>query len=548
MLNFDSPIAAFEHWEKNTPSKPFLRQHFNNKVLSYSFEESGDEIRRMASALTAFDLPPQSKIALLSKNCAHWIMADIAIMMSGHISIPIYPTLQADSIQQILEHSESKAIIVGKLDNYESQKNGIPDIHKISVELYGINENYTWEGLLMQHKPIQNLLKPDPSNLITIIYTSGTTGSPKGVMHSFANFTYASNTILDILILPKHPKFFSYLPLSHIAERVGIELSGIYRGASITFAESLETFAQNLEATQPQLFFAVPRIWAKFQEKLLENLPQKKLNNLLSIPILNSIIKKKIKKKLGLSEAVLMISGAAPLAVSLMNWYKKIGITILQGYGMTEDCILSHFNLPEDNRIGTVGRSVKGVTAKLSSEGEICILNNCLMKGYYKNPEDTASSFDEEGYLKTGDIGEYDHEGFLTITGRVKDQFKTDKGKYISPAPIELELSKNPNIEQICIVGMGIPQPILLVVLTTESKKTDRQELSENFIKMIKSINPSLEKHEKIEKVIIMKEDWTVENGLITPTLKVKRNQVEKIHMPMYKSWFDSKEKVIFEK
>jgi len=475
-------------------------------------------------------------------------MADIAIMMSGHISIPIYPTLQADSIQQILEHSESKAIIIGKLDNYESQKDGIPDIHKISVELYGINENYTWEGLLMQHKPIQNVLKPDPSNLITIIYTSGTTGNPKGVMHSVANFTYASNTILDILILPEHPKFFSYLPLSHIAERVGIEMSGIFRGASITFAESLETFANNLEATQPQLFFAVPRIWAKFQEKLLENLPQKKLNNLLSIPIIKGIIKKKIKKKLGLSEAVLMISGAAPLAVSLMDWYKKIGVTILQGYGMTEDCILSHFNLPEENRIGTVGRAVKGVTAKLSSEGEICILNNCLMKGYYKNPEDTTSSFDEEGYLKTGDIGEYDHDGFLTITGRIKDQFKTDKGKYISPAPIELELSKNPNIEQICIVGMGIPQPILLVVPTSEAKNLDRQELSKNLINMIKSINPSLEKHEKIEKVIIMKEDWAVENGLITPTLKVKRNQVEKIHMPMYKSWFDSKEKVIFEK
>ena len=547
MLNFDSPIAAFAHWEKNTPSKPFLRQHINNKVHSYSFEESGDEIRRMASALTAFDLPPQSKIALLSKNCAHWIMADIAIMMSGHISIPIYPTLQADSIQQILEHSESKAIIIGKLDNYESQKDGIPDIHKISVELYGINENYTWEGLLMQHKPIQNVSKPDPSNLITIIYTSGTTGNPKGVMHSVANFTYASNTILDILILPEHPKLFSYLPLSHIAERVGIEMSGIFRGASITFAESLETFANNLEATQPQLFFAVPRIWAKFQEKLLENLPQKKLNNLLSIPIIRGIIKKKIKKKLGLSEAVLMISGAAPLAVSLMDWYKKIGITILQGYGMTEDCILSHFNLPEENRIGTVGTAVKGVTAKLSSEGEICILNNCLMKGYYKNPEDTASAFDEEGYLKTGDIGEYDHEGFLTITGRVKDQFKTDKGKYISPAPIELELSKNPNIEQICIVGMGIPQPILLVVPTAEAKNKNRQELSENLINMIKTINPSLEKHEKIEKAIIMSEEWTVANGLMTPTLKVKRNQVEKIHMPMYKTWFDSKEKVIFE-
>ena len=366
-------------------------------------------------------------------------------------------------------------------------------------------------------------------------------------MHTVGNFSQVSNSILDILILPGHPKFFSYLPLSHIAERIGIEIGGIYRGASITFAESLETFAQNLEATQPQLFFAVPRIWAKFKEKILENLPQKKLNTLLSIPIINGIIKKKIKKKLGLSEAILMISGAAPLAVSIMKWYEKIGITILQGYGMTEDCILSHFNLPKENKIGTVGRAVNGVTAKLTPEGEICILNNCLMKGYYKNSEDTAKVFDEDGYLKTGDIGEYDHEGFLTITGRVKDQFKTDKGKYISPAPIELELSKNPNIEQICIVGMGIPQPILLVVPSIEGKKKSKKELGENLVHAIERINPTLEKHEKIEKAIIMSEEWTVENGLLTPTLKVKRNQVEKIHMPMYKTWFDSKEKVIFE-
>lgn len=547
MLKFTSPLAAFEHWEKNTPTKPFLRQHINNKVLTYSFEKSGEEIRRMASALIALDLPRQSKIALLSKNCAHWVMADIAIMMAGHISVPIYPTLQADSIQHILEHSESKAIIIGKLDNYQSQKDGIPNIHKISIELYGINESHTWEGLLMQHKPIQDITKLDPSNLITIIYTSGTTGNPKGVMHTIGNFSQVSNSVLDILVLPGHPKFFSYLPLSHIAERIGIEIGGIYRGASITFAESLETFAQNLEATQPQLFFAVPRIWAKFQEKILENLPQKKLNTLLSIPIISGIIKKKIKKKLGLSEAILMISGAAPLSISIMKWYKKIGITILQGYGMTEDCILSHFNLPKENRIGTVGRAVNGVTAKLTPEGEICILNNCLMKGYYKNPEDTAKVFDEGGYLKTGDIGEYDHEGFLTITGRVKDQFKTDKGKYISPAPIELELSKNPNIEQICIVGMGIPQPILLVVPSIEGKKKSIKELGENLVHSIESINPTLEKHEKIEKAIIMSEEWTVENGLLTPTLKVKRNQVEKIHMPMYKTWFDSKEKVIFE-
>jgi len=547
MIKFNSPLEAFLHWEKNSPDKLFLRQYVNDKTVTYTFKECGNEIRCIANALNAYNLPPQSKVALLSKNCAHWIMADLAIMMSGNVSIPIYPTFQANSIKYVLDHSESKAIILGKLDDYESQKTAVGDIPIISVALYGLNEGNSWEDLIAKNNPIQNVSEQDHENIITIIYTSGTTGNPKGVMHTIGSFTNASNAFLNNLKLPNHPKFFSYLPLSHIAERVGIEMSSLFRGASITFSESLATFANNLEATQPDLFFAVPRIWAKFQEKILLGMPQKKLTKLLRIPIINSIVRKKIKKKLGLSKAMLIYSGAAPIASSLLKWYKTLDITILQGYGMTEDCILSHSNTPDNNKIGTVGKTTNGAKAKLSPEGEICIMNDCLMKGYYKDPEETAKTFDEEGYLKTGDVGEYDHDGYLTITGRAKDQFKTDKGKYISPAPIELELSKCPDIEQVCIVGMGIPQPILLVIPSIEGKNKNKKELNKCLVKAIKEINPTLEKHEKIAKAIIMKEDWTVENGLMTPTLKLKRNQIEKIHMPMYTSWFDSEEKVIYE-
>lgn len=547
MSKFDSPLSAFEYWEKTTPNKEYLRQYINGELKVYTFKECGDEARRVAAALNELNLPSLSKIALLSKNCAHWVMADLAIMMSGNVSVPIYPTLQADTIEFILEHSESKAIIVGKLDDFESQKSAIKNIPIISVELYGIREGSTWENLIAQNKPLQNVNKQSSENLITIIYTSGTTGNPKGVMHTVGSFTKASNTFLKVMKLKNQPDFFSYLPLSHVAERVGLEIGAMFRGASMTFPESLETFASNLEATQPNLFFAVPRIWAKFQEKIWLGLPQKRLSKILRLPIVGGLVKKKIKKKLGLSKASHIYSGAAPIATSLLEWYKKLDITILQGYGMTEDCILSHSNLPEANRIGTVGKKMQGALTKLSPEGEICIFNDCLMKGYYKEPEQTAEAFDDEGYLKTGDVGEYDHDGYLTITGRAKDQFKTDKGKYIFPAPIELELSKNPNIEQICIVGMGIPQPILLVVPTLEGHKKSREELSINLTDAIRGINPTLEKHEKIEKAVIMKEEWTVENGLMTPTLKIKRSRVEKIHLPMYKSWFDAEEKVIFE-
>jgi long-chain acyl-CoA synthetase len=547
MPHFDSPLAAFLHWEDTAPNKPFLRQPINGSIKEYTYKTAGEEIRRLATGLQSFGMEPGSHVALISKNCAHWLMADLAIMMAGYVSIPLYPTLNTETIKLILEHSESKAIIIGKLDNYEAQKAGIPAIIRIGIEAYGIQEENSWETLVEQNEPMVNAPALKKDDLITIMYTSGTTGVPKGVMHTVGNIAKVANTATDILPIPPFPRFFSYLPLSHVAERLAIEMQGIHLGAVFNFPESLATFPADLEAAQPHMFFAVPRIWDKFQEKILEKMPQKKLNTLLSIPLLGNIVRKKIIKKLGLSDARYMASGAAPISVSTLEWYEKLGITIHQAYGMTEDCILSHYNLPGTNRIGTVGQAVPGVTPKLSPEGEICLKSDVLMKGYFKNPEQTAEMFDEEGYLKTGDLGEYDHDGFLTITGRVKDQFKTDKGKYISPAPIELELLKNIDIDQVCLVGMGIPQPIALVICPPSTKNKSKEVLMESLMNSITEVNPSLAKHEKIEKVVVMKEDWSVDNGLLTPTMKVKRNQVEKIHMPMYKSWFKESDKVIFE-
>lgn len=547
MKPFSSPLEAFLHWEKNIPDSLFLIQHFEDHTKELSYAEAGYEARCVAAAIRSMNLTPGSHIALLSKNCAHWILADLAIMMSGHVSVPIYPTLNHESIQPILDHSESVLAFIGKLDDFSKQRKAFENLPMIGVEAYDSNEELIWESLVKNNEPLESVELPNPDDLITIIYTSGTTGMPKGVMHSHKNFSNASQNLYASLTMPDQPRYFSYLPLSHIAERIGLEMGAFLKGGSLSFAHSIESFAANLEATQPDLFFAVPRIWSKFQEKILEGLPQKKLNVILSIPILNRFFKRKLKQKLGLSRARYMASGAAPLSVSIMEWYKKLGIEIIQAYGMTEDCIISHCNLPGRNKIGSVGRLTHGAKAKLSDIGEICVLNNSLLLGYYKNKEETDKVFDEEGYLKTGDIGEYDHDGYLTITGRAKDQFKTDKGKYISPAPIELALSKNTDIDQVCLVGMGIPQPIMLVIPSELGRKKGADGLSDSLINSIKEINPQLAKHEKIEKAVVMKEDWTVDNGLMTPTLKIKRTSVEKIHRPMYREWFDSKEAVIFE-
>ena len=548
MLNFNSPLEAFMHWEKTTPNHIFLNQPIDRKNITYTFKQVGSEARKIAAELKSLNLPERSHIALLSKNCAHWTMSDIAIMMAGHVSIPIYPTLNEESVNQILTHSESKAIIVGKLDNFNSQEKGIPNIPILSIGLYGHSKGRQWETILEEKEGLndKDILFPSFEDLHTIIYTSGTTGTPKGVMHSVGNFMNSTSVLIPTTKTDFGSKVFSYLPMAHVAERL-IETVCIITGLEVFFPESLDTFAADLSNTQPDVFFGVPRIYAKFQEKVLEKLPQKKLDTLLSIPIFNTIVKKKIRKKMGLANAKTVISGAAPLSISVMGWYAKLGINILQIYGMTEDGCVSHFNLPNANKVGTVGKAFKEAKIKISPDGELLIKNDCLMKGYFKAPELTASVFDSEGYFKTGDKGEYDHEGYLTITGRAKDEFKTDKGKYVSPASLELELCKNKDIENICVVGTGIPQPIALVTLSELGKNKSKKDLIANFNETLNTLNPNFEKHEKIEKIVVMSESWNLDNGLITPTLKVKRNALEKLHQPFYKEWFSIKENVIFE-
>lgn len=541
-------LEQFLKWEREIPDTVFLRQPVQGVWKTWTYRQAGDEVRRIAAGLTSMNYPTGSAIAILSKNCAHWLLADLAIMMCGHVSVPLYATLSSSSIQQILEHAEVKLVFTGKLDTYDEQRAGIPSsVQIVGIEYYGVHESISWEHWIATQQPLAHYHTWKPTDLLTIIYTSGTTGKPKGVMHTVEAFDATIEAAVPELNLRLHPRLFSYLPLCHIAERVGIEMMGIYCGGTFSFAESLDTFAQNLADTQPHNFFAVPRIWAKFREKILEKIPEQKLNTLLKIPVINSLIRSSIKKKLGLAHADIIVTGAAPIAVDLLKWYEKIGIEVLQAYGMTEDSVYAHFNRHGANRHGTVGKPLKGLLVKISDEGEIRIKCKGLTIGYYKEPEMTRDLFDEEGYLKTGDQGEISSDGYLTITGRVKDQFKTDKGKYISPAPIEMRLLQCPDIEQVCVVGMGVPQPIALIVLSAAGKAKSRPQLTQVFTELFSHINPDLESYEQLATAVIMKDDWTIENGLLTPSLKIKRNEVEKIHLPHYPRWYHQDGLVVWE-
>lgn len=543
-----SPLAQFLKWEKEIPNQVFLRQPISGTWKTWTYKQAGDEIRRIASGIKATGIADKSNVAILSKNCAHWVMADLAIMMGGHVSVPLYATLSASAIKQILEHSESKLVIVGKLDDYVQQKSGIPQgIIKLGIELYGVHEENSWENWVNTQQPIQQTYDWKLKDLLTIIYTSGTTGKAKGVMHTVEAFDATVTQAAAELKLRKHPNLFSYLPMSHIAERMGIEMIAIYDGGTLSFAETLESFPKNLADTQPSTFFAVPRIWGKFKEKILEKLPQKKLDTLLSIPVISSIIKKSIQKKLGVAKTEFIVSGAAPISPDLVKWFEKLGINIMQAYGMTEDCVYAHFNRPDDNRHGTVGKPLQGLTVKIAADGEIRLKSKGNTIGYYKEPELTKELFDEEGFLRSGDQGEVSKDGYLTITGRTKDQFKTDKGKYIAPAPIEMKLLQNTDIEQVCVVGMGVPQPMALVILSAAGKSKTKEQITESISETFQTINPSLESYEVLEKAVIMKGDWTIENGLMTPSMKIKRNEVEKLHLPNYPMWYGLKGKVVWE-
>lgn len=473
-------------------------------------------------------------------------MADLAIWMAGHVSVPLYPTLSPDTIKQILEHSNSKILFVGKLDNFAHQRAGIPSKVKcISFSLYGEAVGSQWDDLIVRHQPLQNYVGRDPNELATIKYTSGTTGNPKGVMISFAALhSITAAALKGLKLLAKGQRFFSYLPLSHIAERMLVEMGGIYSGATIYFTESLEKFPQNLREVQPTVFLGVPRIWAKFREKIEEKMPN--LDKLLRIPLVNTIIKKVIRKKLGLSKTLWRFTGAAPISVELLNWFQKLDITINEVYGMTENLAYSHINLNQV-RFGTVGKAWDDVVVKFSEDGEILMKHKGLMLGYYREPELTAEVFTSDGFLKTGDKGELDKDGFLTITGRIKDQFKTDKAKFVDPTPIEIRFMSNVYIDQVCVVGSGLPQPIVLTVLSEMARTKSRDVIAESLADTIEKINQDLQSYERIHAAVILQQDWTIENGLMTPSMKVKRNEVERIYFEKYLSWHKQQKTIVWE-
>lgn len=551
-------LQRLYHWERTAPNQVALTQPLGDgKVRDYAWGELLGQSRRMAAHLKSLGIQRGDRIAIFSKNTAHWLMSDYAIWLADGVSVPLYPTLAPGTIHQILEHSESKLLFIGKLDGWVNMKSGVPAgmpciSHPLSPEeaQKGFPQ---WDDIVAKTAPLKGEPVRPGDELATIIYTSGTTGTPKGVMHCFAGFAWAVQTAIKRVPLSGGARMLSYLPLAHVVERALVEFGQLETAMHVYFAESLQTFAADMQRARPTVFFSVPRLWVKFQQGVLARMPSAKLDRLLKIPVIKGIVSRKILAALGLDQCIFAVGGAAPMPPDLLRWYAKLGLTIAEGYGMTENLAASHMTVPGKLAFGTVGQPYEGVQCRLDpSNGEIQVKSAATMLGYYKQPELSKRAFTDDGWLHTGDKGALDDAGNLKITGRVKDMFKTSKGKYIAPAPIEDRLVMHSAVEACCVTGANLGQPIGLMMLNDNALKkiavpAGRMELEASLTEHLNGINAALDPHERLSCLVVMTDAWTVDNDLITPTLKVKRNRIEDLFAKYYEAWSHMGKRVVWQ-
>ena len=532
-----TPLDMLYFWEQSHPNQIYLRQPVNRIWKDYTWKTFGQQVRILANWIHSRHLPAGSRIGIQAKNCAEWFITDMAIMMSGHISVPFYPGQSPEDLRYIIEHADITIMFAGRLDQPEWLEETLPDTC-ITVGMNGcaLNTDFTIDGILETGEPFTESPRPRPDQVFTLMYTSGTTGNPKGVMHTYGGVAFVCSRTVKTFNVDSRDRYLSYLPLSHVAERIIVEMTSIYSGARVHFAESLDTFMDDLKNTRPTLFFSVPRLWHKLKSGVEEKISPKKLDVLLCIPLVSQLLSKSILKGVGLDKTRICLSGAASNPKDLLQWYKRLGLYIREGYAMTEAFCYGTFCRSDTPIFGSVGTPMPGLEIKLGNKGEVLFRSPALMQGYYREPEKTAGVM-KDGWYATGDIGEIDDDGNLFLTGRIKDNFKTSKGKFVAPVPIEDRLSTHNAIEQLCLMGQDMTAPVLVISLSSTGQLQDRSELKEELEGQLERLNDELMPHERIGKVYITKEQWTVDNGLITPTMKIKRQQIEQ----HYKGWVESR-------
>jgi long-chain acyl-CoA synthetase len=543
---------VYDH-EAAQPGRIFLTQPVGgDAAVDFTWGEALDEARRMATHLRSLGLEPGGRVALLTKNCAHFLMAELAIWIAGGTTVAIFPTEAADNLRYVLEHSEARLLFVGKLDQWPEQAPGVPaGLPCIALPLAPAAALLTfprWDDIVARSAPLAGRPRRKADDLAMLCYTSGSTGQPKGVMHAFGRITQAAQCGLadpDMRLPEGVPRrTLSYLPLAHIYERAVVACRNLIAGdGRIYFSESLETFADDIRRARPTVFASVPRLWLKFQQGVFKTLPPDQLDARLTDPATATATAHRVLASLGLDEVRIASVGSAPMPPPLLAWYRRLGLNLIEGYGMTEDFGYSHHTTPLKNAPGHVGTACPGVQVRIADDGEVLIKSPGQMVGYYKQPELNAACFTADGFYRTGDLGELSADGQLKLTGRVKELFKTAKGKYVAPAPIEMRLNAHPMVEQAIVSGVGQPQPYALVVLPeglrAQLGDADlRARVEAAMTALLRDVNQALAAHERLDRLVIAHEPWSVDNGCLTPTMKIKRSRIEASVATAVDAWY----------
>jgi len=511
-----TPLEMFYHWEKTTPEKVFLRQPKNLVWSEYTWSYVSNHVRRLASYLIEKGFEKGSRIGIWSSNSKDWPIVDLAIQLSGHVGVPLYPGQDVGSAKYIFGHSETKLVFVGGIDQSENiEKALLPEMEVVGMLGCKVASTTTLDKIADNYPRFENSPIPDHDDLLTIVYTSGTTGNPKGVMHTHGAAAFVAPEFVEAFKLDgEDAKLFSFLPMSHIAERVAVEMAGIYSNSPISFSEGLTTFADEIRAVQPTFFFAVPRLWMLFKQGVDAKIPPAHQASLTAEQ------RRGIVHQLGLGSAKIVATGSAPLAPDIQDWYLGMGIALRDAYGVTENFIHGTGWLKDDKPIsGCVGQPLtSNVQVRIAENDEIQFKSKGVMKGYYKDPERTAEAFDGEWY-RTGDAGRFDEDGNLWITGRIS-------GKFIVPTKLENYFGGSDKLAQFCVFGLGAPQPMILVTLSELGLKMERADLEGELTDLLASINSELPAYERISKLFITPA-WTIENELLTPTLKIRRGKIQ---------------------
>lgn len=531
----------------------------------------------MATARRLHDLGIQKgdRVVILSENRPEWAIADFASILLGAADVPIYPTLTADQIKYMFQHSEAKAAFVSNREQYHKVVSILPEtnIQRIVVmdDLAGEIDPTCAEsmaGILRDASPIgdadieSTARAVSPEDLVTVMYTSGTTGTPKGVMLTHGNIASNINVSLEMYPVSDNDLCVSFLPLSHIIAR-HLDYAMYYRGVTVAYCPVLDNLMRTLSEVRPTLFVGVPRLYEKVHngvhskptgvKRKIYNwamgVGQKNRKTVLagqtpksaSWKLANHLVFSKVRAAMG-GRVRFFLSGGAPLGYDLATWFADIGIRIHEGYGLTETSPVVALNNPVHHRLGTVGKMLSNVQVEIAEDGEILVHGPLIFKGYWKMPQETAEAI-EDGWFKTGDIGALDTDGYLSITDRKKDLMKTSGGKFIAPQPIESSLKGNPFVGEACLLGDRRRFPAVLIVPNFEALETWAREhgvkfgtryqlikspaVQELYEGVIETMNTKLARYEQLKKVLLIPEELSIADGTLTPSMKLRRRILE---------------------